>query len=553
MENLQVLFRGFEGMRQPQVSVGLEVGEEFLRGVVLKRGARGSYSLAHAQEWPLPKEEEKRNTILNEAITILRDKAGNKPAPEWFATVQGTKVCLRLIQIPRVPSSELKGAVMWEARSQVPFPLDRSFTDHRILGEIEAEGGGQQLLALLAAAQQDVILESVEGFQKLGISLSSLNLPAALLWSGCKYLTKPSDEEAFALVNVDQGKIIVCVGKGLILEFTREILFTGAYPASDDPSSSEEHPLVRELRRSFDYYQERHKGEKVKKILLSGGEACESRLAEFLSGALQVPVETVDPFQKLGFVDGGAPVDGQETASRSPAFTIAAAAALATGGINLLPLRLRPRKPLPLQKVLIPAAALPLAFLIYSYWSLTGAEKEYRKLYGTRQVEIAKFKEEEQQRLKLKEREKRLTELLAQVPTGSAESLPWKDLFKQMARLLPQNIALKRMTFGSKEGTDKVKEASQGKQSSTSMKVTLEGLIFGTEAEVLAGLAGLMEALQGAGRFQAIGMSSPLKKNKEFSAPAVDFGLAFEVVIGSERPGQLKEPLAKGAAGQGKS
>jgi len=553
IEKLSTLLQSFESMRQPQVSVGLEVGEEYLRAAVLRRGVRVGYSLAHAQEWPLPKEEEKRSTILTEAITILRDKAGNKPAPEWFATVQGTKVCLRLIQIPRVPSSELKGAVMWEGRNQVPFPLDRSFTDYQILGEIEAEGGGQQLLALLAAAQQDVILESVERLQKLGISLSNLSLPAGLLWSACKHLAKPSDEEAFALVNVDQGKTIVCVGKGALLEFTREILFTGVYPASDDASSGEEHPLVRELRRSFDYYQERHKGEKVKKIFLSGGSACEPRLAEFLSGALQVSVEAIDPFQKLGFLDGGAPVDGQEAASRSPAFTIAAAAALAAGGINLLPLRLRPRKPLPLQKALIPAAALPLLFLGYSYWSLTGAEKEYRKLYGTRQVEIAKFKEEEQQRLKLKEKEKRLTELLAQVPTGSAESLPWKDLFRQVARLLPQNVALKRMTFGSKEGADQRKPASEGKQSSIRMKVTLEGLIFGTEAEVLAGLAGLMEALQGAGRFQAIGMSSPLKKNKEFSAPAVDFGLAFEVVIGSERAAQLKEPPAKGAAGQGKS
>jgi type IV pilus assembly protein PilM len=529
MERLSTLLHGLEGMRQPQVSVGLEVGEEFLRSVVLRRGVRGGYSLAHAAEWSLPKEEEERETILSQAITTLKDKAGTNPTPAWFGTVQGAKVCLRLIQIPHVPTGEIKGAVMWEARTQVPFPLDRSFTDYQILGEVEAEGGGRQLLALLGAAQQEVILERSERFQQLGIRLSGLSLPAALIWNGCKYLTKPSDEEAFTLVNVDQGKTIVCVGKGAVLEFTREILFTGGYPVSDEPSlkpeeihSGEDHPLVRELRRSFDYYQERHKGEKVKKIFLSGGGACESRLAEFLSAALQVSVETLDPFRKLGSGGDGLADSPEEAADRSAAFTVAAAAALVGGGLNLLPLRFRPRKPFPLQKALIPAAVVPLVLLGYSFWSLSVSEKEYQKVYQVRQGEIAKFKEEEQERLKLKEREKILTELLAQLPVGSTVSLPWEDLFKQVARLLPQNVALKRMAFNS------------NKQPSPAMKVTLEGFIFGSEAEVLGGLAGLMEALQRAGRFHTIGISSPLKKNKDFGTPGVDFGLDFEVVMGAD-------------------
>jgi type IV pilus assembly protein PilM len=529
LEKLGTLLRGLEGVKKPQLSVGLEVGEESLRGVILKKGV-----MVHAAEWSLPKEEEKRDSILTEAVTALKDKAGANPAPEWFSTVQGSKACLRLIQVPRVPTSELKGAVMWEARNQVPFPLDRSFTDYQTLGEIEGEGGARQLLVMLAAAQQELVQERLDRFQQMGIRLSGLGLPAALIWNGCRHLIEPSDKDAFALVNVDHGKTIVCVGKGMLLEFTREILVSGSYTVSDDAAlkgetirSGEEHPLVRELRRSFDYYQERHKGEKVKHIFLSGG-ACEENLAELLSSALQVSVEAVDPFRKLGFVEGLA-----ET-GRSAAFTVAAAAALASGGINLLPARFRPRKAFPLQKALIPTAALPLLFLGYSYWSLTVSEKEYQKLYQVRQGEITKLQQEEQERAKLKEREKALTGLLAQLPAGSAESLPWEDLFKQVARLLPQNVALKRMTLNSKEGAERAKEPGKGKQPSPGMKVKLEGFIFGGETEVLGGLAGLMEALQRAGRFQAIGISSPLKKNKDFGTPGVDFGLDFEVVMGAD-------------------
>lgn len=535
LEQFGAWLHGLEGVRKPQLSVGLEVGDEFLRGVIVKKGV-----IIHAAEWSLPKEEEKRDGILTEAITTLKDNAGTNPAPEWFSTVQGAKSCLRLIQIPRVPTGEIKGAVMWEARNQVPFPLDRSFTDYQILGEMEGEGGAQQLLAMLAAAQQELVQERLGWFQKFSVRLGGLSLPAALIWNGCRHLIEPSDKEAFALVNVDHGKTIVCVGKGPLLEFTREILLSGTDPVLNEASlregqirPGEEHPLVRELRRSFDYYQERHKGEKVNTIFLSGGAACGQGLARFLSSALQVSVEAVDPFRKLGFVEGLA--DGSSGgAGRSAAFTVAAAAALASGGINLLPVRFRPRQPFPLQKAIIPAAALPLLFLGIGYWFLTNSEKEYQKLYQIRQGEITKFKEEEQERAKLKEREKVFTELLAQLPAGSAESLPWEDLFKQVARLLPQNVALKRMTFNSKEGAEGAKEAGKTKQSSPGFKITLEGFIFGGESEVLGGLAGLMEALQGAGKFKAIGISSPLKKNKEFGTPAVDFGLDFEVVIGAD-------------------
>ncbi len=544
LERLGTLLRGFEGARKPPVSVGLEMGEEFLRGVILKKGVGGGYSLAHAAEWTLPKEEEERETTLTQAITALKDKAGANPTPEWFGTVQEGKVCLRLIRIPRVPHSEMKGAVMWEARNHVPFPLDRSFIDYQIFGETEEEGEAPQYLVMLAAAQQEVIQKRLEQFQRHGIRLSGLSLPAALIWNGRKQLTKPSDREAFALVNVDHGKTILCVGKGALLEFTREILLTKRYPVSHKTAA--DHPLIRELRRSFDYYQERHKGEKVKNIFLSGGGGSEEGLAELLSATLQVSVEAIDPFRKLGFRGEDLAVGGREGAGRSAAFTVATVAALVAGGINLLPPRLRPRKPFPLQKALIPAAALILALLGYNYWSLGVSEGKYRNLLQTRQGEVVKFRADREQLTKLRKKEQRLKEFLAQLPASSAESLPWKDLFGEMARLLPQNILLQRMTFESKKESDKGNGQSGEKRPSSQMKGKLEGVIFGNEAEALAGLAEVMEALKGTGRFEGVRMSAPVEKNSEFDTPGVNFGVDFDVVVKNGHPKRQRVNGRKG-------
>ncbi|MBI4561978.1 MAG: hypothetical protein HY724_08025 [Candidatus Rokubacteria bacterium] len=508
---------------KPSIFVGVDADEDSLRGVVV-REAMGRATVVAAREWPLPKAntDAERAVALAEALGKLKTLAGSVPGAAWVATLAGSGACLRLIQVPPVPRSELKGAVMWEARTQVPFPLDRALSDHLLLGEVEREGGVRQLLVMLGAAPEEVVLKRLEPFQAAGIRLSGLAPTAAVLWSGRKQLADFPAPEPFAIVHTGDRTTTICVGKGDVLDFTRELALTSGPLVAEEPAKREEHAILRELRRSLDYYQERHGGERIATVVLAGTIGCEPGAAGLLAQLLGCSVKTADPLGRLGLASAK-----PELAGRSPAFALALAAALAGRGLNLLPPHLRPRAALPLPRLLVPAAALLVLGAAYYHWSLVSAEATYRVLVQRSEAELAQLKGRDEELGRLKGREARLERLSKQMPQVSAEPVPWHDLFRSIAQSLPGNVSLKRLGFTSLEPVERTVEA-------TPMKASVEGVVFGGESEALVALAAVIEGLQSTGSFGTVRVSSPIHKTKEYSKPAAEFGLTFDTRLGSK-------------------
>lgn len=509
---------------KPRLFVGVDLDGDFLRAVIV-RETMGRASVTAAREWALPKsdDDKARADALRQALEKLKAIAGSAT---WGSTLDGSQVCLRLIQLPPVPRSELRGAVMWEARTQVPFPLDRALSDHVLLGEIEREGGARQLLVMLGAAQEEAVLKRLEPFQAVGIRLSCLAPTAAVLWTGRKQLVELPAAEAFALVHVGDRTTTICVGKGDLLDFTREIALASGPLVSSEPVQQEEHPLVRELRRSLSYYQERHGGDRITTVVLSGAVGCEPGAADRLATLLGCAVKAADPLRRLG-LGSGAP----ELTSRSPAFAVAAAAALSSTGLNLLPPHLRPRAPLPLKRALVAAAALLVLGAGSYHWWLVSAEATYRDLAERSEAELGRLKGRDDEMVRLKGREARLENLSKQMPTASTEPIQWHELFQDVARGLPGNVTLRNLGFTGLEPERQTPGV-------TRMKVELDGVVFGGESEALVALVTVIESLQATGWFGKVQVSAPIRKTKEYSAPASQFGLTFEVVLADK--GQAK-------------
>lgn len=509
---------------KPRLFVGVDLDGEFLRAVVV-REAMGRPAVTAAREWPVPSTaaDDERAAALGQALAKLKAMAG--PAA-WVSTLDGPNVCLRLIQVPPVPRSELRGAVMWEARTQVPFPLDRAFSDHALQGEVEREGGARQLVVLLGAAQEDAVLKRLEPFKAAGIRLSCLAPTAAALWSGRKQLADLPATDAVAIVHTGDRITTICVGKGNLLDFTREIALASGPLVSLEPARREEHPLVRELRRSLSYYQERHSGERITTVVLSGAIGCEPGAAELLSTLLGCAVRTADPLRRLG-LGSSAP----ELLARSPAFGVAAAAAFAGAGLNLLPPHLRPRAPLPLKRALVSAAALLVLGAGASQWWLVSAEAKYRALAQRSDAELSQLRHRDEEIRRLKARETHLEDLSKQLPKASTEPVPWHELFRRVAQGLPGNVALKNVSFTSLESEAPKAEAAK-------MKVVFDGVVFGGESEALVALAAVIESFQTSGWFGNARVSAPIRKTREYNVPASEFGLTFEVMPGGK--GQAK-------------
>jgi len=501
----------------------VDVDDEYLRAVIVREGMGGA-SITAAREWPLPKPDtaEERAAALGQALAQLKTTAGSSPSPAWVTAVDGSRVCLRLIQVPPVPRGELKGAVMWEARTQVPFPLDRALADHVLLAETEREGGARQLLIMLGAAQEEEVLERLKPFQAAGARLSALAPTAAVLWSGRKQLADLPAGEAFAIVHTGDRTTTICVGKGDQLDFTREIAQAPTAFVSADAAPGEEHPLVRELRRSFDYHQERHGGERITTVVLSGRIGCEPGASARLASLLGCTVKTADPLGRLGLASSA-----PEIAGRSAAFAVAAAAALSGRGLNLLPPHLRPRAPVPVRRALVAAGALLVLGAGYHHWSLITAEATYRPLAERSEADLRQLKSREDEIAKLKEQEARLERLSKQVPHAPTEPIAWREVFQDVAQGLPANVTLKSLSLASPEPGDRPSDA-------TAMKVSLAGVVFGNESEALVTLSAVIESLQATGWFGGVRVSAPIRKTKEYTRPASEFGLTFEVVLATK-------------------
>lgn len=508
---------------KPGLFVGVDIDEECLRAVIV-REVMGRASIRAAREWPLPKAnaEGERAAALAQALAKLKTKAGSAPSSAWVTTLNGSNACLRLVQVPPVPRSELKGAVMWEARTQVPFPLDRALSDHVLLGEVVRPDGGRQLLVMLGAAREEAVLERIEPFQAAGIRLSSLAPTAAVLWSGRKHLADLPAGGAVAIVHTGNRTTTICVGKGDHVDFTREIALAAGPFVSGETAQGEEHPLIRELRRSLDYYQERHGGERVTAVVLSGEIGCEEGVAARLAPLLGCEIKTADPFGRLGLAR-----HAPELAGRSPAFAVAVAAALGARGLNLLPPHLRPRTTLPLRRALVPVAALLLLGAGYHHWSLVSAETAYRTLAQQSKAELNQLKTRDEEMLRLKGREARLERLSRQMLPASTEPIPWHELFRSVAQALPPSVTLKSLSFTSAEPAQRTPDAAP-------LEASVEGLVFGGEAEALEALATVIESLQATGWFGAARVSSPIHKTKEYTKSASEFGLTFKVVLGGK-------------------
>lgn len=502
-------------MATSQASIGLEVDDESLRAVIVRRGMGGRSVLVDAREWSLPRDATERTVKLAEALGALRAKAGIS-APAWVHTLQGANVALRLLQVPVVPRGELKGAVTWEARTQVPFPLDRAFVDYAVLGEIERDGGGRQLLVMFAAAAEEVVLARLEPFKTAGIHLANLTHTAAALWNGRSALASLPAAEPYVLVHAGEHGATVCVAKGNTLSFTREIALAGGPLATMGSGDGEQPSLVRELRRTLHHYQERHGGERVTTVVLSGTTGCASGVAEVLSRLVGCSVVLADP---LGRLTGA-------TASehgRSPAFGLAVAAALSGGGVNLLPPHLRPRAALPWKRLLVPAAAaIVLAAGSYQWW-LMSSEPRLRVAVEKSETQLARLKSRQAELDNLKARRQRLERVAAQMPQAQDESVAWNRLFQRVAMGLPPNVSLRQLAFASGD-------PGEGGRDAPRMKASLNGVAFGTESEGLVALASVIESLQATRAFGAVKVSAPIRKNKDYNKPAAEFGLTFDVV-----------------------
>jgi type IV pilus assembly protein PilM len=101
--------------------------------------------------------------------------------------IASQRVAVRTLRLPRIDDpSELETAIRFQAKDQIPMPLEQAALDWQIVGHTEGDGGGPQVDVIVVAARREMLTGltqalSQAGLRPVGVDLSAFGMIRALV------------------------------------------------------------------------------------------------------------------------------------------------------------------------------------------------------------------------------------------------------------------------------------------------------------------------------------------------------------------------------------
>lgn len=276
-----------------------------------------------------PVNEEAVVSALNELVLT-----SGMQLKEVITTINGDKVVTRHIKLPMMPDKELNTAVRFEVEKFVPTPLNE-LTIRYIKLSTNKENGESILHLLVAAASTSYIYDFYRIFSLAGLTVAAIDLQSlSLCRVFCGLAPKPACQGTVGIIDIGDTITQFLIVRDRLLEFTRTLPVGGkiltsslaeyyGYELQEASQVKEERgrllsaeeaaatsqddmqidfslraglsELVREIRRSIDFYTSQEGAAPIEKFVISGGAVKLIGFREFLSEALEAPVEFGNP------------------------------------------------------------------------------------------------------------------------------------------------------------------------------------------------------------------------------------------------------------------
>ncbi len=470
------------GIKQKNIYIGIDIGTSTIKAVEIEAGFAGELTL-------------KKTNIVARSEGVRKAISGmSAKGAKVISIVTCPSSCLRYLTVPVMPDKELNEAVKWEAKDKIPFPIEEVSMDYEVEEEIE-EAGIKKLRIKFTASPTQIINEMMTLLKEAGLEpISLIEAPLAIEYLA-KHLGLNRDETA-AIIDIGSEFTEINILKNNILKFHRKISSGGAaitkamtsalvseqgkvelspddaekikinygIPKEVTPdlidgkiSTSQLISLIRpaterllqEIERSFEYYREEFKGDKVKSVLLFGGSARLKGLAEFLQENLGVPVSIGDPLKGIGVRKGA--VDNLESVSHR--MENAVGAALNEGkGINLLPLELKQKTVRTFKHAAVESViAAVVVSLVLTLVGMRIQSASYEKRINAGNLELKTMLPQLEivsNYERLKEETSRRKALMGRAFSGVA---PWDDTFRELSNKIPKEAVLTEMRMKDNE------------------------------------------------------------------------------------------------------
>ncbi len=334
------------GLFSKKTTVGLDFGHHTMKAMQLERSAEG-WKVTKVATTPTPRDAIKDGVIVDPSLMSLVLKQlfreHHISATTAHIAVAGGSVVVRPVRIPLMAEATLRKSMKLEAGRYVPSSSDDSFVEFEILGE--AEDG--QMDVLVVAAPRDIVETRLEVCESAGLEVESVDIEAFAIYRSIVEADPSRDwsDKTVAVIDIGASSTNVSVVHNGLFAMSRTIpnggqVLTDAlknyFKLSDEDAESgkaqldfreltsdgapKENPplrilqpqvddLVREIRRSLNYYQSQQQDAKkssVDSLLLTGGGAKLQGLGDYIGHKLGIETLSLDVFQNPRFLHNSA-------------------------------------------------------------------------------------------------------------------------------------------------------------------------------------------------------------------------------------------------------
>jgi type IV pilus assembly protein PilM len=323
--------------------VGIDLGHHTIKAVQLDLTA-ASWRMSRVQSAPTPPESVKDGVVVDPESCALAIrqllKRGRFAATSAIISVAGGSVVVRTVRIPKMPEATLRKSIRFEAGRYVPTSVEDSFIEFDILGD----SGDGHMDVMIVAAPRDIVESRVRTCALAGLEVEIVDIEPFAVYRSLIEADPNGDWAArtFALVDIGAATTNLSVISKGHFAMTRTIpqgghVLTEALKSyfklsSEDAEAgkaqidltellrttgpSENPPLrvlqphvddlVREIRRSMNYYQSQQTGsagnDPVSAVVVCGGGAKLPGLPEYLRHKLGLEVVKADVLANPRFI-----------------------------------------------------------------------------------------------------------------------------------------------------------------------------------------------------------------------------------------------------------
>ena len=337
-----------------KTTVGLDIGSSSIKVVELSHDRSGDRLVNFGVSEPLSEAivdgEIMDRQLVHEAIANLLESRQIRNRSVVTA-VSGRAVIVKKILMDRLSEEDAKEAIQWEAEQHVPYDINDVSLDFQI---INPNVDQKKMQVLLVAAKKEMIQNHADIIREAGLTPVIIDVDSFAIQNCVEANYDLRSDEVVALVNIGAEITNVNIVENQVPHFTKDLSVGSnafvegiqrrynvsqpdALDALRGKSSSQSidvAPIIQaacedlsvQLDRAIAYLKSSGDAERVDRILLSGGSARVPGLREFLNTRHQVPVDVVNPLQKIAYDEGL--FNGESAENLAPSLTVAIGLAL---------------------------------------------------------------------------------------------------------------------------------------------------------------------------------------------------------------------------------